>query len=115
MENISSKRSEELSLAAQVETLSKSVKDLALNLAIYLAKAKRSSDRLSALEPEFVRLVNGAVNAVQQVAEVMNSGAASTESGPPPSAIGLESKLRHILAQCAEILSLLRQKDGERS
>ena len=56
-------------LLREVDELNEGVKALALNLAIYLAKAKEQSADLSRLEPDFVKLVNGTVKVVQELTD----------------------------------------------
>ncbi|MEA2031756.1 MAG: hypothetical protein U9N55_09235 [candidate division Zixibacteria bacterium] len=104
-------------LVEQVDSLTEEVKVLALNLAIYLAKAKQKSDRLSQLEPDFIRLVNGTVKTVQELTSVISASRDSDKAktnqykiasgGPDP----LEAKLRNILDQCVRITTALSLKD----
>jgi len=96
-------------LIDEVDELNEEVKSLALNLAIYLAKAKNRMPEagLDALEPAFIRLVNGTVKVVQEMASLL-AAARSGEAGPPtgkssdPSS-DLEMKLRSISEQCRTI------------
>ncbi len=101
----------------QVDDLNEEVKVLALNLAIYLARAKGKSETLNRLEPEFIRLVNGTVKVVQELAAVINAARNSetminditdNPSGKDP----IETKLRLILRQCAEIMQALASDRG---
>ncbi|MBU8934936.1 MAG: hypothetical protein KOO62_13195 [candidate division Zixibacteria bacterium] len=113
--NIDTQRGSHSELVEQVDALGEEVKILALNLAIYLAKAKTESDRLSHLESDFIRLVNGTVKAVRELAGFINtarnSGAGVVEqsesqtAGPDP----LEARLRCILDQCGQIMTSLSQ------
>jgi hypothetical protein len=104
----------------QVDGLSEEVKVLALNLAIYLAKAKPQSNSLTRLEPDFIRLVNGTVKAVQEISRIIQaardqqplafdvpSGAAVTDQ--------IEVKLRSILNQCGRIMTALGQAEDMRA
>lgn len=108
-------REPEIELIQQVDDLNDEVKSLALNLAIYLAKAKGNSDDLSRLEPEFIRLINGSVKVVQELALIINA-ARDKEAVvfDVPSGLirndHLETKLRAILEQCNEILKTLARK-----
>lgn len=104
----------------QVDGLSEEVKILALNLAIYLAKAKPQSSHLTRLEPDFIRLVNGTVKAVQEVSRIIQ---AARNNEPlvfdVPSGRGgsdqIEAKLRSILNQCGRIMSALGQAEDLRA
>ena len=68
-------RKNELALLTSVDSLSDEVKALALNIALYLAKARadKGSATLDRLEPEFVRLVNATVRVVTDLAGVLNA------------------------------------------
>jgi len=100
-------------LVDQVDALNEEVRVLALNLAIYLAKAKNKSAELDRLEPDFIRLVNGTVKVVQELTVVINA-ARNTEdfkySDNMNSHQGndlIENKLHNILDQCTRILTAL--------
>jgi hypothetical protein len=107
---------DENSIIDQADQLNEQVKALALNLALYLAKAKADSSRISKLEPEFVRLVNGTVKVVQELTTVI-SAARNPETATcelptsPPGVDGLELKLRSILDQCQRIMNALSSAD----
>jgi hypothetical protein len=108
-------RKADLRAVQKVDNLSEEVKLLALNLAIYLAKAKDRSGDLSRLEPDFVRLVNGTVKVVQELTAVVqaarNTGAMVHE--PPTGNVSvtlMEARLRSILDQCAKIMSELSKR-----
>jgi len=109
------KRETALRAVDQVDNLSEEVKLLALNLAIYLAKAKDHSKDLSRLEPDFVKLVNGTVKVVQELTDIVqaarNVGAMVHEppTGNVPTTL-MESRLRSILDQCANIMSALSKR-----
>jgi hypothetical protein len=114
-----SDRTRDLQLVDQVDALNEEVKILALNLAIYLARAKGTSEQLARLEPEFIRLVNGTVKVVQQLAEIINA-ARNPEQGLGDiqveriAAEQIEIRLRSILDQCTRILEAL-SKSGKLS
>ncbi|MEW6412641.1 MAG: hypothetical protein AB1483_09240 [Candidatus Zixiibacteriota bacterium] len=107
-------RNTELELLAQVDELNETVKTLALNLAIYLAKAKAHSDDLNRMEPEFIRLINGSVKVVQELATVIAAARNKvTMAFDVPSVSGvdhIERKLESILRQCHEIMSTLAKE-----
>lgn len=112
-------RKRDLQLIDQVDALNEEVKVLALNLAIYLAKAKGNSEQLARLEPDFIRLVNGTVKVVRELAVVINAARniQQGEDNVSPSSIAadqIEIRLRSILAQCSRILSSL-SKTGKLS
>lgn len=109
------RRETALKAVDQVDGLSEEVKLLALNLAIYLAKAKDHSNDLSRLEPDFVRLVNGTIKVVQELTEIVQAARnAGTVIHEPPtgnvSTTLMESRLRSILDQCANIMSALSKR-----
>jgi len=109
-------RDKVLELVEVVDGLSEETKDLALNLALYLAKAKAEerSGQLSNLEPEFIRLVNGTVKVVQELAVILNAARNQEKmifqvpSGNIPGD-RLEHRLEQIVSQCNRILTTLRQ------
>ncbi len=108
---------QKLDLVEQVDTLSEEVKMLALNLAIYLAKAKADSERFNELEPDFIRLVNGTVNVVQEIGRIVNAARnlKTMIYSVPSGRINqdqIEVRLRSILDQCGRIMtSLSRTRD----
>ena len=119
MKDSSSKETEDkLQLLEQVDSLNDEVKSLALNLALYLAKAKAKTggtpESVSKLEPEFIRLENGTVKVVQELTLVLNASRNRERhlyeipSGERPRD-QLEEKLKDILRQCAAVLSSLTQ------
>jgi uncharacterized phage infection (PIP) family protein YhgE len=57
----------------QINELADQIKTLALNLAINLARSKNEITELQVLEPEFTRLVNGSVEVVKRVSEVLKA------------------------------------------
>ena len=112
----SAERNRAMTVVDQVDSMSEEVKVLALNLAIYLAKAKPNSKRLHQLEPEFVRLVNGAVKVVQEITRIINAARnAETMTYEVESGRGVsdqtEIRLRSILDQCGRIISALSQTE----
>jgi hypothetical protein len=118
-ENGEARRRRRLELVEEVEALNEEVKTLALNLAIHLAKIRAGgqSANLAQLEPQFIRLVNGAVKAVQDLAVIL--GAARNQEkmvyAPPNGEHGsdrIEFGLRAVLEQCSKIMgSLARVRD----
>jgi len=100
------------SIIDQVDAISEEVRLLALNLAIYLAKAKKGPEELNRLEPEFVSLVHGSIKAVREIGLIIN--AARNDQNlvydVPSGNIHrdkLEMKLISILNQCGRIMSAL--------
>ncbi|MFH1374789.1 MAG: hypothetical protein ABII79_13455 [bacterium] len=106
------RRTRDLRLVDRVDSLNEEVKVLALNLAIYLARAKGTSEHLTRMEPEFIRLVNGTVKVVRELAVVISS-ARNPEQGRLETPTGttlpdqLEIKLQSILNQCSRIIKSL--------
>lgn len=99
-------------LVDQVEFLNGEVRLLAMNLAIYLARAKKESDRINKLEPDFIRLVNGTVKVVQELTRIIhaarneelhNHAMRVERTGSDP----IEIKLQGILDQCHRIMVAL--------
>jgi len=108
-----------LNLVDQVDGLSEEVRVLALNLAIYLAKAKSASEELSQLEPDFIRLVNGTVLVLQEIGRIISAARnAETMVFSVPSGEmrrdQIELKLRSILDQCGRIMTAL-SRSGEKT
>ena len=101
-----------MDIIEQVDNLNEEVRVLALNLAIYLAKAKSESEKLHELEPDFIRLVNGSVKVAQEVAQII-SAARNQEKmvyDVPSGQVSrdqIEVRLRSILDQCARVMSAL--------
>lgn len=110
---------EKLRLLEQVDSLSEEVKTLALNLALYLAKARAGSgkraDCIDRLEPQFIRLVNGTVRVVQELTLILDAsrnverGKYEIPSGESDHDI-LELRLEDILRQCSHLLGLLSEQ-----
>lgn len=107
-------RRELLGLVDAVDALSEDTKDLALNLALYLAKAKArgNSEQLKRMEPEFIRLVNNTVKVVQELAVVLNAARNQEKMvyEPPTGKVSkdrIEARLELIMQQCNHILASL--------
>lgn len=101
-------------LINEVDELNEEIKSLALNLAIYLAKAKKQHPAigLDRLEPDFIRLVNGTVKVVQEMTATLNaarsgSGQQVDMTDDRPLHDQLEIKLRSISEQCSRIVARL--------
>ncbi len=112
--SIDRKRQRDVQLVADVDNLGEEVKTLALNLAIYLAKAKSQAgaDELNRMEPDFIRLVNGTVHVVQEMTLILNAARNMERMiyEVPSGNIQqdrLETRLRSLLDQCTDILSAL--------
>ena len=113
MKDISDNRT---GLVAEIEELNDEVKTLAINLAVYLAKAKSSSEKLSQLEPDFIKLVNGTVKVVQELTYLINAAQNKEKmvyDVPSGNMISdkIELKLESILLQCREIMENLAKKE----
>ena len=109
-------RQGDIELVEQVDALNEEVKGLALNLAIYLAKAKSASEEINRMEPEFIQLVNGTVKAVQELGVLINAARSQETmifdipSGRRQGPDRIETKLRAILDQCARVMASLGEK-----
>ena len=108
-------RNTDIQMLQQVDALNEQVKALALNLAIYLAKAKGNSEELNRLEPEFMKLINGSVKVVQEVAAIISAAKNSeTMIYDVPSGTQrsdrIEMKLNSILQQCNDIMRVLAKE-----
>lgn len=109
-------RQDILELLDTVDALGEQTKDLALNLALYLAKAKarKSSDKLKQMEPEFIRLVNSTVKVVQELTVILKAARHEEKMvyDPPvnPTAADhIQAKLEAVAQQCDRILESLQQ------
>ena len=109
-----SERQKLLEMVDAVDALGEDTKDLALNLALYLAKAKAkgNSEQLKRMEPEFIRLVNNTVKVVQELAVVLNAARNQEKMvyEPPSGKYSkdrIESRLELIVQQCNHILATL--------
>lgn len=103
MDNCNKEKS--IKLFNKVEYLNDEVKTMALNLAIYLAKAKSNSKELKQMEPDFIRLVNGTVKVVQEITCILNAANNLNEIKPklsisPSGRDQVEIRLHSILDQC---------------
>jgi hypothetical protein len=88
----------------QVENLTEQVKTLALNLALTLAREKKQIKDLTLLEPEFTKLVNGSVDVIREISEILR---ALQSDKIPDSSTTIEGKnLARIEASLNEILTL---------
>ncbi len=101
-------------LVEMVDALSDETKDLALNLALYLAKAKRSSETIRQMEPEFVRLVNSTVKVIQELTIVLNAAKNQEKMvyQVPSGRLApdhIQSRLEAIGEQCNQIMPSLHQ------
>jgi hypothetical protein len=104
-------------IITEVDNLNEEVKTLALNLAIYLAKAKNKepAGRLTRMEPEFIRLVNGTVKVVQEMAVLLDAArnnevmAYDVPAKRNPDS-KLAAKIRSISEQCNRILAALSEE-----
>jgi hypothetical protein len=118
-EFIDKKRERVLFMVEEVDDLNEQVKTLALNLAIYLAKARAEghSEELVKMEPDFVRLVNRTVKVVQELAVVLNAARNKEKMvyEVPSNQRDLdkiEFGLRTVLDQCSRIMeSLAKARD----
>jgi thioredoxin-like negative regulator of GroEL len=110
-------RQDALRLLETIDALNDDTKDLALNLALCLAKAKSKTgaEQLKRLEPEFVRLVNGTIKVVQEITVIIKA-AKNREIMVfelPTGEIArdhIELKLEAVAAQCNRILDSLTQE-----
>ncbi len=101
-------------LLETVDTLGEETRDLAVNLALYLAKAKarKSAEKLHQMEPEFIRLVNSTMKVIRELTVILN---AARHQGkmiyePPSGRTGrdhIQTRLESIAAQCNVILESL--------
>lgn len=111
-------RGHKLDLVEKVDLLNDEVKTLALNLAVQIAKvrSKNLAPELVKMEPQFIRLVNGAVRAVKDMAVILEA-ARNKEIMVYDVPSGREAEdrieygLRSILAQCNEIMDSLENPD----
>lgn len=117
--SIDKKHERDLNLLTEVDNLGEEVKTLALNLAIYLAKAKAKSNSqdLNRMEPEFIKLVNGTVRVVQEMTLILNAARNMERMiyDVPSGNLDqdrLETRLRSLLGQCGTILQSLTQVKG---
>lgn len=118
MKNSSRNTEDKLQLLDQVDNLGDEVKSLALNLALYLAKAKAktgsSPEFVNQMEPEFIRLVNDTVKVVQELTLILNASRNLERNlyeipSNDAQKDQLEERLEDILRQCSGVLSSLSQ------
>lgn len=64
---------EQDSMINQIDGLTDQVKTLALNLAITLAREKKQIKDLTLLEPDFTKLINGSVDVIKEVTEIIRT------------------------------------------
>jgi len=109
-------RNDMLQLLETVDALGEQTKDLALNLALYLAKVKaqKKSEKLRQMEPEFIRLVNGTVKVVQELTVILKAARHQEKMifELPTGGIDkdhLQVKFEAIAEQCNRILQSLQQ------
>jgi len=109
-------RNDMLQLLETVDALGEQTKDLALNLALYLAKVKaqKRSEKLQQMEPEFIRLVNGTVKVVQELTVILKAARHQEKMifELPTGEIDkdhLQVKLEAVAEQCNRILQSLQQ------
>lgn len=109
------------SLIDEVNELNERVKALALNLALYLARARveGQAEMINRMEPEFIRLVNGTVRVVQDLAQVLETARSAQEGGfkvPLPIEENdpnqIEARLKSILEQCSNVLKSLSGRNS---
>lgn len=109
-------REEAVQLVDTVDALSEETKDLALNLALYLAKVKanKTSERLQQMEPEFIRLVNSTIRVIRELTVILNAAKNREKmvyqlpSGNPDTD-HIQVRLESISEQCNLILESLNQ------
>jgi hypothetical protein len=58
-------------LAGHVKSLADQVKILALNMAIQLARSKEKVQDLTVLEPDFTKLIHGAIEVIQEITVIL--------------------------------------------
>ena len=102
-------------LIETVDKLNEDVKQMAVNLALYLAKAKKDSQVVNKMEPQFIKLVNTTIKVVQEIAVVVRAASDNEKvQYHLPSGRGIkdqvEVKLNSIVEQCAVIMNTLRNE-----
>ncbi len=110
------KREAAVELVETVDSLGEETRDLAVNLALYLAKAKarKSAEKLHQMEPEFIRLVNSTMKVIQELTIILNAARHQEKMiyQPPSGRSGkdhIQARLESIGTQCNEILSSLNE------
>ncbi len=102
-------------LIATVDKLNDDVKQLALNLALYLAKVKKDSHTVTRMEPQFIRLVNSTIKVVKEISVIVRAAANTGNivyNPPNGTAIKdqIEVRLNSVLEQCSYILITLKRE-----
>jgi methyl-accepting chemotaxis protein len=104
-------------LVGQVDELADQVKNLALNLAITLAREKERVKDLKIIEPEFTHLINKSVGVVREITNILMSIGAEE----PRMTVGsdrlmtIEKSLEEILIVAENVLKeirVLKQRKG---
>lgn len=115
-ENNNCNRDDVVEMVETVDALGEETRELALNLALYLAKAKanKASEKLRQMEPEFIRLVNSTVKVIQEVTVILNAARNQEKMvyQLPSGKVGqdhIQKRLESIAEQCNQILGTLRQ------
>lgn len=109
-------KSEQKAIVDEVDRLSDEVKSLAVDLALILAKVKSNKDdgKLITMEADFMRLINGSVKVVREVAIILNA-AQNKETMVWEAPSGkmtkdqIEVKLNGVLEQCNRVLDSLAE------
>lgn len=114
MDKIDKKSPETIDVVAEVESLSAEIKDMAVDLAIYLARAQHSATELKSLEPDFIRLINGSVKVVAQLGQIVKSARQKDKivyelPEPGRSRDQVETRLKSILDQCSRLSAFLER------
>ncbi len=102
-------------LIETVDKLNENVKQMAVDLALYLAKAKKDSQIVNKMEPQFIQLVNTTIKVVQEIAVVVRAASDNEKvQYHLPSGRGIkdqvEVKLNSIMEQCAVIMNALKNE-----
>ena len=96
----------------RLDNVNDEVKQLAMNLAMFLSEKKNSSQKLSVLEPECINMINSTIKAAQEISHILNTAA----NNPDPEfqtdndikkAEELEHRLHMLLTQCQQMLEKL--------
>jgi hypothetical protein len=104
-------------LIGQVDELADQVKNLALNLAITLAREKERVKDLKIIEPEFTHLINKSVGVVREIANIlMLIGAEEPRTAVESERLRtIEKSLEEILVVAENVLKeirVLKQRKG---
>ena len=107
-------------LIREVEDLTEQVKILALNLALTLAREKKQIKDLTLLEPEFTKLVNGSVDVIKEISEILRALqsdkiAESSSTIKGKNLARIETSLNEILTLSQNVLKAVTSiKNGKR-